>query len=132
MNKHASKTTIAATMLFAGFLYAGSASAGDIVKCVNGQGQVTLTDDVCPSGSKLNKVISTAAEPAAAMPVSAPLAKQESPERAALPRMTPRYVNVRTSSPVRGLTPDTLTLRTAKMQLQVVDTLRGQRMASLQ
>ncbi|QYF92927.1 DUF4124 domain-containing protein [Massilia sp. PAMC28688] len=128
-------SAIARALLAASFICAAGAHAGEIRKCVTAEGHVTLTDDACPDGTVVAKVIKTpdeAAEPVE--PVVTTLAAREVPvERFTLPRIAARYVNLaRKSKVTRGLSLDTQTLRAARVNLQVEETMRGQRMASLQ
>lgn len=121
--------TFARSLFLASLMCASSAFAGDIRKCVASDGQVTLTDEECPGGTRLNKVISATSD-AGAEPALAQAPKQESAERYTLSRMPVRYVHVaRTSNPVSAMSLDGETLRAARANLLA---LRNQRMASLQ
>lgn len=122
-------STVTRSIFLASLLCASSAFAGDIRKCVASDGQVTLTDEECPGGTRLHKVISatTDAEPALA---ASQAPRQEAADRYTLNRMPVRYVHpARTSNPVRGMSLDGETLRAARVNMLA---LRNQRMASLQ
>lgn len=118
---------------------AASAHATEIRKCVASDGQVTLTDEACPAGSRVAKVISTPsaeAEPALA-PAPAPVAMQpirpQTADHAGWVRMPVRYVNnARIGASARSASLDGETLRAARAHLRLGDALRSQRMASLQ
>lgn len=128
MNKHA----IVSTVLLASLACTSGAMAGEIRKCVSSEGRITLTDDACPGDTRVAKII--VSQESAPEPVVTTLAARAAPApRAAYAPLPMRYVNLaRPGKATRGLSPDTETLRSARIKLNVGDTLRGQRMASLQ
>lgn len=121
-------------LFIAGMACVTSAQAADIRKCVAADGQVTLTDEECPGHTRLAKVLVQAADTVAPVPAAAPAPAPVAVQATFAPaRMPARYVNLtKTSKPTGGLSLDTSTLRTARVNMRVLDSLRGQRMASLQ
>ncbi|WP_426109696.1 DUF4124 domain-containing protein [Massilia sp. PWRC2] len=100
-------------------------ASGDIVKCVDGAGHVTLTDSDCGSASAT--VLVAAARPAPVVRRVAPLVPGGAPlEHAAWVSSRPR------SSTLAG---DAATLRAARSSLQALDeaasSARRQRLAAL-
>ena len=133
----------ATTFLFAGMVFASAAFAGnDINKCVTASGQVTLTDEVCPSGAQVVKVISAPSD-ADATPAPTLAQAPQTTIRAAgiehisLARMPSRYAAPqRFTPPSRGLSLDVATLKIARANLHLaeaaVQIARSQRLAGLQ
>lgn len=131
------KPTMRSALLLAGLVLSCNALASnDINKCVTGSGQVTLTDEACPSGAQTVKVISgppdAAEETAPAEATAAPAT-----QRFTVGRLPPRYVTLmKSTKPARGLALDVETLRAARLNLHLTDNaaqvLRAQRIAGLQ
>ncbi len=133
MNSHATTRAIfLASMVFASSAFA---AGNDINKCVTPTGHVTLTDEVCPSGSQAVKVISA---PVSASTETAPAVARSAPtERYTVARIPARYVTLmKSSTPARGLSLDISTLRAARANMQMFDnaseSLKLQRVAGLQ
>lgn len=130
MNHH---TALKAIFLASMALASGSfAASSEVRKCVTETGHVTLTDEVCPSGSDTVKIISGPADSEA----SAPAQPAPASERAST-RMPKRYATMLTSSvPARGLSLDASTLRAARANMHMLDhaaqASRSQRIAALQ
>lgn len=108
--------------------------AGDIRKCVTGDGQVTITDDVCPEGSRVNKVISTYIEAPVEPVIATVYAQKAEPVPRPMPTHLPvRYVNLaKPGNQADTISLDTATLRAARTNLRMASSLRGQRIALLQ
>lgn len=128
----ATRAIFLATMVCASSAFAGNT---EIKKCITGSGHVTLTDEVCPTGTQSVKVISTPSTDTdqAAVGASRPVIT----ERYAIARMPTRYVTLmKSSTPARGLSLDVTTLRAARANMQMFDnatqSLRLQRVAGLQ
>lgn len=130
----------ATTLFLAGMVFASAAFAGgtDINKCVAPSGQVTLTDEVCPSGAQVVKVISVASDadeaPAPAQPAAS---RTGATEHYTLSRMPSRYAAPqRFTPPSRGLSLDVVTLKVARANMHLVESAaqmaRSQRLAGLQ
>lgn len=130
------------TLFLAAMVFASSAYATDINKCVTASGSVTLTDEACPGGTQTVKVISVPSEHAsddsgstAATVTAAPV--RPGIERFPTQRMPTRYATiVRSPQPQRGLSLDIATLKTARANLASFDSasqaMRSQRLAGLQ
>ena len=130
----------AGAILIASMVCASSAFAGstDVKKCISESGQVTLTDEACPSGAQTVKIISTpsatggdqyGAESAEPRVLTA--------ERYGAVRIPARAPALsRSAAPARGLSLDVTTLRAARASMQMFDnatqSLRQQRVAGLQ
>lgn len=128
MNKH----LITSAVFLATLACGATATAGDIRKCVSAEGRITLTDDACPGDTRSAKII-VAQEAAPEPVVTVPAPRAEPAARAAFAPLPARYVNLaRRTKATGGLSLDTETLRSARIKMNVVDSLRGQRMASLQ
>jgi hypothetical protein len=131
----ATRAIIIASMVCASSAFAGST---DVKKCISESGQVTLTDEACPSGAQTVKIISTPGaigneQPAGDTAESRVVAS----ERYGSARIPVRYpALLRTSTPARGLSLDVTTLRAARASMQMFDnashSLRQQRVAGLQ
>ena len=134
MNRQASTRAIfLAAMVFASSAFA---AGNDIQKCVTDSGHVTLTDEVCPSGSRTVKIISAPAEAGPERVVASATATVAT-ERYAVARIPTRYPTMmRSAAPARGLALDIATLRSARANMQMFDnasqSLRQQRVAALQ
>jgi hypothetical protein len=132
MNRQiAARALLLASVVFASSAFAGS---NDIQKCVTETGHVTLTDEVCPSGTQSVKVISGPGDDEQA---GAPRVHTVSTERFGPARVPARIVaQMKHSAPARGLTLDVSTLRAARASMQMFDnasaSLRQQRLAGLQ
>ena len=129
------------TLFLAAMVFASSAFATDINKCVTASGSVTLTDEVCPGGTQTVKVISAPSDASdeTAVAGAAVSAAPTRPgiERFPMQRMPTRYATViRSPQPQRGLSLDIATLKTARANLASFDTasqaMRSQRLAGLQ
>lgn len=121
-------------ILFASILFAGTAYASDINKCVTPSGSVTLTDAPCPSGAETVKVISTAAQ--LDEPNLAPTQAIVTPQRFTIGRLPPRFTPMGIKMrPARAMALDVATLRAARANLHLLDnaaqSLRAQRLVSL-
>ena len=131
-----SKATSSAFFL-ASMVFASSAFATDINKCVTASGGVTLTDEVCPSGAQTVKVISAPVDSVAEETASAAPAGRPGIERHTMARMPTHFATlVRSAQPARGLSLDIATLKAARANMRIVDSaaqaMRSQRLASLQ
>jgi hypothetical protein len=116
------------TALFASVLSATVAvpayAGGDIVKCVDAAGRVTLTDGQCGDGASASKLLVGANGSEVVKPVRANL------QRVALtpePVQHDNWVDPRPHS--KMLSRDAATLRAARSSLQVMDEMRQQRVA---
>ncbi|MDB5906289.1 MAG: hypothetical protein JWP34_403 [Massilia sp.] len=135
MNRH----TIRASMLATAMLAASAAFAGaDIVKCVDQNGHVILTNSQCGEGDQAVLVAApgvAASEETAVVP-AAPAVRRVTVQRYVLP---PAEVRQGTwTSPSRASRPlarDVETLKAARLSMQVLDeasaTQRHQRLAGL-
>ncbi len=129
----------ATTIFLASMMFASAAFAGtDINKCVTASGQVTLTDEVCPSGAQVVKVISVPSEaddaPAPAQPTAV---RASGTEYYTMARMPSRFAAPqRFTPPSRGLSLDVATLKVARANMHLVESAaqmaRSQRLAGLQ
>lgn len=135
MNSQTSTRAIfLAAMVFASSAFA---AGNDIKKCVTESGHVTLTDEVCPSGSQAVKIISAPGSVEAEPGRDAASARTVATERYTLARMPARHVTLmKSTAPARGLPLDISTLRAARANMQMFDnatqSLRMQRVAGLQ
>lgn len=122
------------SLFVASLAFAGTAQAGsDIKKCVAADGQVTLTDDECPGNTRTSKIVASSHDDSPVIVATTAAPRVEPAERYTMARMPARYVNLmKSSKPTGGLSLDSATLRAARVNMRVIDTLRGQRMASLQ
>lgn len=116
--------------LFIAALAAPSHAGGNIVKCVDGTGHVTLTDQPCEAGATMVRLASMPAEPGAPSARPYPLAA----EAAVLPParvVQGRYVMQRAKP--KPLKPDVLTLKAARAQFLLMDAGAGtQALATLE
>ncbi len=135
MNSQATTRAI----FLAGMVFASGAFAAgnDIKKCVTETGHVTLTDEVCPSGTQTVKVISAPSAAADTRREVSAAAPAVATERYAVTRIPARYVTLmKSTTPARGLSLDISTLRAARANMQMFDnatqSLRSQRVAGLQ
>lgn len=127
--------TTTRVIFLAAMVFASSAFAAgnDIKKCVTESGHVTLTDEVCPSGSQTVKIISA---PGSAEAEPGP-SRTVATERYTIARMPARHVTLmKSTAPARGLSLDISTLRAARANMQMFDnathSMRLQRIAGLQ
>ncbi len=134
VSRHTIRALIGA-LLMAGATATGSVSAGsDIIKCIDGEGNVTLTDAACPDSARVEKMVAGSGEPDAS-PVIGDMPEIESvaAERYSMPRLARALPPVK--PPVAGgaLARDIATLKAARLSLQLQDsaaqTLRAQRIA---
>lgn len=103
--------------------YAGS----DIVKCVDGAGRVTLTDQACDNGATMVRLANTPADEGITRAEPRPLAA----EQGTLP---PAPVLRRQAAPRAKAKPmmrDVATLKAARAQFLVLDAAPRQRFATL-
>lgn len=143
MNHH----TVRATMFVAAMLAASASFAGaDIVKCVDKDGHVTLTDSQCGEGEGEVIVAGAAEAPAADADViaapatpatpAAPAVRRLTAERSALPPASLRQSSWSAPRPAsRQLARDVETLKAARLSMQVLDqtsaAMKHQRLAGL-
>jgi hypothetical protein len=143
MKRHTFRTSIfISAMLAASAAFAGA----DIVKCVDQNGQVTLTDAQCGEAAQTVPVAAAANTPAdgsaqatsadtATLP-AAPAARRTSIERIVVAPAQMRHDNWSAPRPGgRMLARDVETLKAARLSMQVLDeasaTARHQRLAGL-
>jgi hypothetical protein len=137
MNRPTFRSSIFITaMLAASAAFAG----GDIVKCVDQNGKVTLTDNQCNEGVQTVVVAGDAPEVAAADEAAGDTASAPAPRRA-IQRVayTPAAIQhdswTAPKSNGRPLSRDVETLKAARLSMQVMDeasaTNRHQRLAGL-
>jgi hypothetical protein len=128
-------------LFLAGMVFTSAAFAGtDINNCMTASGQVTLTDEVCPSGAQTVKVISvpsTEAAPVAEAPAAEATVRTASVEHYTVGRMPSRWMMpARFTPPSRGLARDVATLKAARANMHMVDSAaqmaKSQRLAGLQ
>jgi hypothetical protein len=139
MNRH----TIRASLFVTAMLAASATFAGtDIVKCVDQDGQVTLTDSHCGEAVEKVQVAGSAEMPAAEPTIDAPAVaavpavRRSAVQRFVLPPAAPRHSSWSVPRPAsRPLARDVETLRAARVSMQVLDqasaALKHQRMAGL-
>lgn len=139
MTRHPFRCTIfIAAMLAASAAFAGA----DIVKCVDQNGNVTLTDAQCGDSAAAVPTQAAAAEPAeqvlaedAGQP-AAPALRRAAPQRVAYAPQTVQHDNWSQARPTgRMLARDVETLKAARLSMRVLDdasaTVRQQRLAGL-
>ncbi len=129
-----------ASLFAAAMLAASSVFAGDIVKCVDQNGHITLTENQCSEGVQTVLVTGGADAPALLPAEAAPVAAA-APARRAVQRIayTPEVVQHDSWAPpkARGkmLSRDAETLKAARVSMQVLDeassSLRHQRLAGV-
>lgn len=139
MKRHAIRTSIfAAAMMAASAAFAGA----DIVKCVDQDGHVTLTDSHCSNGAPTVLVAGSAESPAVAVAEetaaapAAPVVRRVSVARYLLPPAEARATTSPSRRPAsRPLARDVETLKAARLSMQVLDAAsashRHQRLAGL-
>jgi hypothetical protein len=136
---------IRTSMFLTAMLAASAAFAGaDIVKCVDQEGHVTLTDSHCSAA--VEKVVVAASEETPALASDEVIAAPAAPAAPAVRRMTvqryllppaqPRQTNWSTTPPAsRALARDVETLKAARSSMKVLDeasaALKHQRLAGL-
>jgi hypothetical protein len=139
MNRHTIRCSIFVTAMLA----ASAASAGaDIVKCVDQNGHVTLTDAQCGEGVQTVLVESSGETPAVAAPdetpaaPAVPAARRVTVQRYLLPPAELKrayWAGARPAS--RPLARDVETLKAARLSMQVLDdasaAAKHQRLAGL-
>lgn len=121
-----SRTFAAALLALAGVLAVPAFAGGDIVKCVDADGHVTITDSQCGNGA--GKVLVPAAMNTAPGESVAPV--RAAAQRVVLapePVQHDNWVDPRPHS--KMLSRDAETLKAARMSLQVMDEARTQRVA---
>jgi hypothetical protein len=137
---------IRTSMFIAAMLAASAAFAGaDIVKCVDQEGHVTLTDSHCSAAAEKVVVVAVSEDTPAAAPdemiaapaaPAAPAVRRMTVQRDLLPPAQPRQTNWSTTRPPsRALARDVETLKAARSSMKVLDeasaTLKHQRLAGL-
>ncbi len=140
MNRPTFRTSIFIAAMFA----ASAAFAGaDIVKCVDQNGKVTLTDAGC--GDAIPAVVVQAEATSAASPDSeleqaavqsaAPAARRAATQRVAFTPQAIQHDSWTARRPAKMLSRDVETLKAARLSMQVLDgasaTARQQRLAGL-
>jgi hypothetical protein len=135
------RQTIRSSIFFTAMLAASAAFAGgDIVKCVDQAGKVTLTENQCSEG--VQTVLVTGDAPAVASEAAAAdPTVQAAPARRAVQRLSYAPVAIQhdnwtaPKSMARPLARDVETLKAARISMQVLDeassTSRHQRLAGL-
>lgn len=130
------RTSIYRTIILAGMLATSAVSAGtEIVKCVDQDGKVTLTDAACPADAKTAVVFAGSNEPATAPPSGEPPAfMADAAERYTVPRIARRALPVvKPMSASGALSRDVATLKAARQNLRLLDSaaqaMRSQRVA---
>jgi len=127
----------ATTFFLAGMVFASAAFAGtDINKCVTSSGQVTLTDEVCPEGAQVVKLISVPSDTEQA-PAPQAAERATAVEHYTVSRIPSRYAAPqRFTPPSRGLSLDVATLKMARANMHLVESAaqmaKSQRLAGLQ
>jgi hypothetical protein len=108
--------------LFLAALAAPAAVAGsDIVKCVDGAGRVTLTDQACEADTATVRLASMPAEPAPARAEPAPLVVEQG-FLPAQPVQRRQFIPRTRSKPLMR---DVATLKAARAQFLLYDALSG-------
>jgi hypothetical protein len=141
MNHHTFRSSIfIATMLAASAAFAGA----DIVKCVDQDGKVTLTDAACGDG--VRAVVVAAAEAPVTAPAdneaadgglvaAAPAVHRAAPQRVAFAPQPIQHDSWTAARANKMLSRDVETLKAARLSMQVLDsasaTARQQRLAGL-
>jgi hypothetical protein len=104
------------SFLIAAMAFVPAAFAGEaIVKCVDTAGHVTLTDEPCPQSSQAVRTVPSAARQHYVF-ASAELPRAHRSAGAALPRKP---------------SPDVATLKAARLNMQLAESMRQQRLAGL-
>ena len=130
MKRLASQLTLAQLMLSLAAVAATPAvlAGSDILKCVDGAGHITLTDQPCESGAQATRLVSNAAPEQYASAGSAetrPLAVQRYEAPPALHRQQAWRAQVAQRD--RPLARDVATLKAARAQLLLIDSERHAR-----
>jgi hypothetical protein len=140
MNRHTFRSSIFITaMLAASAAFAGA----DIVKCVDQNGKVTLTDAQCGEGLP-TMLVQAEAAPAplsvnesaeGAVPAAAPAVRRVATQRVAYAPQPIQHDSWTAPRPSKMLSRDVETLKAARLSMQVLDeasaTVRHQRLAGL-
>lgn len=129
MNRQSIRSSLLFTALFAAS--AAFASSADIVKCVDQEGRVTLTDNQCSAGVQTLGLAAAEAPAEAAPPAEAPAVAAETvavPAARRITRLTytapPPIQHDSWSAPRtknRMLARDVETLKAARLSMQVLD-----------
>jgi hypothetical protein len=141
MKRHPIRSSIfMVAMLAASAAFAGA----DIVKCVDQDGKVTLTDAQCsegvktvvvPAGAEAEPIASTDDEAGDAAVQAAPVARRALPQRVAYSPQPIGHDSRTAPRPAKMLSRDVETLKAARLSMQVLDeasaTARHQRLAGL-
>ena len=120
------------SFVFAAIAAAPAALAGsDILKCVDGAGHVTLTDQPCESGARATRLVSASTQEAAP---DAPAPAEVHPLAVQRYEAPPALVQQQTWRPRvpnrdRALARDVATLKAARAQLLLSDAVRPSRPA---
>lgn len=96
-------------------------AGADIVKCVDGAGRITLTDQPCDSGATMVRMANTPADDRVSRAEPYPLAA----ERAVLPPPPAKRRHAPARVKARPMTGDVLTLRAARAQFLLLDAGMG-------
>jgi len=137
------RTSIFRTLILAGLVVTTAVSAGtDIVKCIDAEGNVTLTDASCPDRAKTAVLVLGGTAPAATVADNdedaATMAGEPATfeavaaERYSAPRVARRELPV-VRPFAKGMSRDVATLKAARQNLQMLDNashaMRAQRIA---
>ena len=130
------RTSIFRTLILAGAVISSAVSAGsDIVKCIDAEGNVTLTDAACPGSARTAPVIVGNSEPDESPVAGTPQAFEAvAAERYSAPRLARRELPVVKAKFGKGaLARDVATLKAARENLHLLDSaaqaMRAQRIA---
>lgn len=117
------------TLVFAAIAAAPAALAGsEVLKCVDGAGHVTLTDQPCESGSRVTRLVNGSEPdgPATAAASEAPAASAQRHEPS--PALVRQHAwRPRVENRDRPLARDVATLKAARAQLLLIDADRAHR-----
>ena len=119
------------SLVFAAMAAAPAALAGsDILKCVDGAGHVTLTDQPCEGGARATRLVSASMQEAA--PDAPAAAREVQPVAVQRHEAPPALVHQQTWRPRvpnrdRPLARDVATLKAARAQLLLIDADRPSR-----
>lgn len=130
------RTSLIRTLILAGVVLSSTVSAGsDIVKCIDAQGNTTLTDAACPDTSKVVAVVAGSNAPDEVQTTGEPPTFEAvAAERYSAPRLARRELPVvKAQFGKNPLARDIATLKMARQNLQLADNaahaMRAQRIA---
>jgi hypothetical protein len=120
------------SIVFAAIAAAPAALAGsEVLKCVDAEGHVTLTDQPCESGTRVTRLVAAASpETAADMPTAAVATQAPAVQRYAAAPALQRQQSWRprvAAQTDRPLARDVATLKAARAQLLLIDSDRVHR-----